>query len=109
MNKFVLSVIGKDKPGILAKISTILFTHGCNIEDVSQTILQSEFASIFIVLNPDEHPLDEIGRSLNNALEGMELGAHLRPMAPTAAVQAALTQPLSSPPEALTSLEPSPP
>ncbi len=71
MNKFVLSVIGKDKPGILAKISTILFTHGCNIEDVSQTILQTEFASIFIVLNPDSHPLDEIGRSLNTALADM--------------------------------------
>ena len=52
MNKFVLSVIGKDKPGILAKISTILFAHGCNIEDVSQTILQTEFASIFIVHIP---------------------------------------------------------
>ncbi len=80
MNKFVLSVIGKDKPGILAKISTILFTYGCNIEDVSQTILQTEFASIFIVLNPDAHPLDEIGQALNAALRDMELSAHLRPM-----------------------------
>lgn len=51
MEKFVLSVIGKDKPGILSRISTILFQFGCNIEDVSQTILQTEFASIFIVHN----------------------------------------------------------
>lgn len=56
MKKFVLSVIGQDKPGILARISTILFSHGCNIEDVSQTILQTEFASIFVVLNPLERP-----------------------------------------------------
>jgi glycine cleavage system transcriptional repressor len=93
MNKFVLSVIGKDKPGILAKISTILFTHGCNIEDVSQTILQTEFASIFIVLNPADHPLDEIGSSLNAALGEMELSAHLRPMAASAPVPAAATEP----------------
>ncbi|MGE4440599.1 MAG: glycine cleavage system protein R [Desulfomicrobium sp.] len=93
MNKFVLSVIGKDKPGILAKISTILFTHGCNIEDVSQTILQTEFASIFIVLNPDAHPLGEIGRSLNEALADMELSAHLRPMAAQVQVPATDTQP----------------
>lgn len=93
MSKFVLSVIGKDKPGILAKISGILFTHGCNIEDVSQTILQTEFASIFIVHNPGEHPLDEIGRSLNEALDGMELSAHLRPMAQAALVQVPSTQP----------------
>ncbi len=93
MSKFVLSVIGKDKPGILATISTILFKHGCNIEDVSQTILQTEFASIFIVLNPDVHPLDEIGGSLNAALEGMDLSAHLRPMAVSVPVRAAMTQP----------------
>jgi len=93
MNKFVLSVIGKDKPGILAKISTILFTHGCNIEDVSQTILQTEFASIFIVLNPDAHPLDEIGLSLNAALADMELSAHLRPMAAPVKAPAPDTQP----------------
>lgn len=80
MQKFVLSVIGKDKPGILANISTILFEHGCNIEDVSQTILQTEFASIFIVLNPESRPLGEIGQALNQSLDSMELSAHLRPM-----------------------------
>ena len=93
MNKFVLSVIGKDKPGILAKISTILFTHGCNIEDVSQTILQTEFASIFIVVNPNAHPLDKIGQALNAVLQDMELSAHLRPMTTQTPVQTAPSQP----------------
>lgn len=93
MKKFVLSVIGKDKPGILAKISTILFTYGCNIEDVSQTILQTEFASIFIVMNPDEHSLDEIGRALNLALSDLELSAHLRPMAVPATAETTASQP----------------
>ena len=90
MNKFVLSVIGKDKPGILAKISTILFAHGCNIEDVSQTILQTEFASIFIVLNPEDHALEKIGAALNAALAGMGLSAHLRPMTAATAPPPAL-------------------
>lgn len=93
MNKFVLSVIGKDKPGILAKISTILFAHGCNIEDVSQTILQTEFASIFIVLNPEGHPLDTIGAALNEALGGMGLSAHLSPMTSAVAPVPAQSQP----------------
>lgn len=93
MKKFVLSVIGKDKPGILAKISTILFTYGCNIEDVSQTILQTEFASIFIVLNPHEHSLDEIGQALNAALDDLELSAHLRPMTLAGAKPVVTSQP----------------
>lgn len=93
MQKFVLSVIGKDKPGILANISTILFNHGCNIEDVSQTILQTEFASIFIVLNPHDRPLEEIGQALNQALDSMELSAHLRPMTVASTPKASASQP----------------
>ena len=93
MNKFVLSVIGRDKPGILANISTILFRHGCNIEDVSQTILQTEFASIFIVHNPEGHALDTIGQALNEALGGLELSAHLRPMAVNAPAPDGPSQP----------------
>lgn len=93
MKKFVLSVIGQDKPGILARISTILFSHGCNIEDVSQTILQTEFASIFVVLNPLERPLETIGAELNSVLGGMGLSAHLRPMSIPAVSEDAPTQP----------------
>ena len=93
MQKFVLSVIGKDKPGILASISTILFNHGCNIEDDSQTILQTEFASIFIVLNPENRSLDEIGLALNRSLDSMELSAHLRPMTVASAAKAGAIQP----------------
>lgn len=92
MDKFVLSVIGKDKPGILARISTILFQFGCNIEDVSQTILQTEFASIFIVHNPRGCALDEMDQALNHVLGGMELSAHLRPMTAQQTEQAADTE-----------------
>lgn len=46
--KAVLSVLGQDRPGIVAKISSLLAALECNIEDISQTILQGEFAAIFI-------------------------------------------------------------
>jgi glycine cleavage system transcriptional repressor len=46
MNKAILSVLGQDRPGIVAAISKILFQQNCNIENVSQTSLQSEFAGI---------------------------------------------------------------
>jgi glycine cleavage system transcriptional repressor len=48
MNKVIISVIGPDKPGIIASIAKALFESGCNIENVSQTILQGEFSGIFI-------------------------------------------------------------
>ncbi len=52
MNKAILSILGRDRPGIVAAVARVLFEQGCNIENVSQTMLQSEFAGIFIVSLP---------------------------------------------------------
>lgn len=45
----VVSVIGKDKTGIVAGISNVLAEYNVNIVDISQTIIQDVFAMIMIV------------------------------------------------------------
>ena len=45
----VVTVTGKDKRGIIAKVSAFLSEKGANIEDISQTILGEYFAMIMIV------------------------------------------------------------
>ena len=35
--KAIVSVIGKDRTGIIAKVTGKLFELGCNVEDISQT------------------------------------------------------------------------
>jgi ACT domain-containing protein len=47
--KAVLSVIGKDKAGIIAKVSGYLFDIKANIEDISQTVMNDYFAMIMLV------------------------------------------------------------
>ena len=44
--KAIVTVIGKDKPGIIAKVSTRLAESNVNIEDISQTIMQGNFTMI---------------------------------------------------------------
>ena len=44
----VVTVTGKDKKGIIAKVSAFLADRGVNIEDISQTILGEYFAMIMI-------------------------------------------------------------
>jgi uncharacterized protein (UPF0210 family) len=46
MSKVILSILGHDRPGIVAAFSNVLFEHECNNENVSQTTLQFEFAGI---------------------------------------------------------------
>ena len=47
MNKMIISVLGKDRPGIIAAVTGVLFQKDFNIEDVSQTIIQNQFSGIF--------------------------------------------------------------
>ena len=47
--KAIVSVIGKDKKGIIAKVSNILYEQDINIEDISQTIMQDYFTMIMMV------------------------------------------------------------
>lgn len=46
--KAIVTVIGKDKSGIIAKVSGALAEKGVNIEDISQTIVQGNFTMIML-------------------------------------------------------------
>jgi glycine cleavage system transcriptional repressor len=46
---FAVTIISKDRPGIVADASEVLFQLGCNIEDSSCTMLGGDFAMILVV------------------------------------------------------------
>ncbi len=68
----VITVIGKDKVGIIAAVSTELARENMNIMDISQTILQDIFTMIMLVHLPEENydfaklsrKFDELGEQL---------------------------------------------
>jgi glycine cleavage system transcriptional repressor len=73
MKKMIISVLGKDRPGIIATVTRILFERDCNIENVSQTILQYEFSGIFIVSVPKTMENADLHRYLAQGLAPMGL------------------------------------
>ena len=48
MKKAVITVIGKDTTGIIAKVSNLLYENDINILDISQTIMQDLFTMIML-------------------------------------------------------------
>lgn len=46
--KSIVTVIGKDRPGIIAKVSTALAENSVNIEDISQTLMQDNFTMLML-------------------------------------------------------------
>ncbi|MBQ7985711.1 MAG: ACT domain-containing protein [Clostridia bacterium] len=71
MNKAVITVIGKDTVGIIAKVSNLLFENNINILDISQTIMQDLFTMIMLVDIKDvqvgdlQEKLDVISKEMN--------------------------------------------
>ncbi len=47
--KAIVTVVGQDKKGIIAKVSSALYECGVNIADISQTIMGSMFTMIMMV------------------------------------------------------------
>lgn len=45
----VITVVGKDAVGILAKVSTVCAEHNANVIEVTQSVLQDMFAMIMLV------------------------------------------------------------
>ena len=67
----IVSVIGKDQVGIIAKVTTLLAERTINILDISQTILQEFFTMMMLVditnledLESLQQQLAELGKSL---------------------------------------------
>ncbi|MDR3567851.1 MAG: ACT domain-containing protein [Syntrophobacteraceae bacterium] len=83
MSKVILSVVGHDRPGIIAAVSRVLFLNGCNIEDVSQSILQTEFAGLFIAALPKSLKIVNLNDRLMEALGVMGLSVSLSEMEPS--------------------------
>ena len=49
MSKTIITVVGKDTVGIIAKVCTYLADNQVNVEDISQTIVQGYFNMMMIV------------------------------------------------------------
>lgn len=49
MKKSIITVLGKDTVGIIAKVCTYLADNQVNVEDISQTIVQGYFNMMMIV------------------------------------------------------------
>lgn len=45
----VITVVGKDRTGIIAKISDTLYRHAVNIVDISQNVMEDMFAMVMLV------------------------------------------------------------
>ena len=76
MNKTIITVVGHDAVGIIAKVCTYLAENNININDISQTILQGYFNMMMIVDN-SEATMEQVALADALAKLGEEIGVSI--------------------------------
>lgn len=74
MRNLIVTIVGRDHPGIIYQVSSLLAENGCNVIEVSQTTLMNEFAGVFSCTMPQGADLAGLDKALAQALEGTGLG-----------------------------------
>ena len=72
MTRAIITVVGKDTVGIIARVCTYLADNNINILDISQTIVQDFFNMMMIVdLDGCKLPFDTVSNDLAATGEGL--------------------------------------
>lgn len=72
--KLVITVVGRDQVGIIAKVSNILADSNVNILDISQTTLQDKFTMMMYVEQDEVSiTMSELKKKLNTLESTMNL------------------------------------
>lgn len=89
MTHFAVSAVGRDRPGIVAGVTSALLDLEGNVEDSRMTILRGRFAVMLIVSVPGEGQGPELEQRLEEVRERLELDAlTVSEVAETAAAEA---------------------
>ena len=77
MNKAIITVVGKDTMGIIARVCTYLAENKINILDISQTIVQEYFNMMMIVdMSKMTKPFEQVVSEL--VAEGRAMGVQVK-------------------------------
>ncbi|MBR2187476.1 MAG: ACT domain-containing protein [Lachnospiraceae bacterium] len=77
MRKIIITVVGKDTVGIIAKVCTYLANNEINILDISQTIVSGFFNMMMIVdIAGSKKPFEDVQHELDQI--GDEIGVQIR-------------------------------
>jgi glycine cleavage system transcriptional repressor len=90
MNHFALTIVGRDRPGIVSQVTEILFKQGCNLADSSCSILGGQFAMILILGHPEFIDRESFGEAFR-PLEDADLTVALRVLKPGGEIRSHIT------------------
>ena len=77
---FAVTVVGQDRPGIVAGVTRALYDAGCNLEDVTSTILRGHFSMVMIVHGPEDASDDHLRSALAAVTDDLGIAVTVNPV-----------------------------
>jgi len=82
MEWVAITVIGRDRPGIVANVSGVLYRHRSSIEELSQTVIRGQFAMILIASLGEGASVPALKGELRDLSRDLDLDIDLRRLKP---------------------------
>ena len=77
--KAIVTVVGKDRVGIIASVCTKLATFNVNVLDISQTVMQGYFTMMMATdISACNIPVAELAKQMDQAGQDMGLSVHVQ-------------------------------
>jgi len=76
--RFIMTAFGKDRPGIVADVTRLLFENGCNLEETTMTLLADEFTLILLFTAGSDAIEEPLARECRRLEKEKGISAFLR-------------------------------
>ena len=78
--RFIMTAFSKDRPGIVADVTEVIYENGCNLEDSTMTSMLDEFAIILLFTGQGERLEEQLSGDCRRLEREKDITAFIRPV-----------------------------
>ncbi len=79
-NRYIMTAFGKDRPGIVADVTQVLYENSCNLEDTSMSMLSDEFTINLLFSSNDKNIEPTLLEECRKLEQQKNVSAFIRPL-----------------------------
>ena len=79
-SRYIMTAFGKDRPGIVADVTRVLYKNGCNLEDTTMSMLSDEFTINLLFSSNNDNIEATLSEECRNLEQQKNISAFVRPL-----------------------------
>ncbi len=79
-SRYIMTAFGKDRPGIVADVTQVLYENGCNLEDTTMSMLSDEFTINLLFSSNNDNIEQSLLEKCRELEQQKDISAFIRPI-----------------------------